>query len=139
MKYILLILVFALASCQDTNSNSSDELAFGQPEFDINGGGDTGGSTGDGGASFRFQRAMSVVNQKCISCHSEWPGGGTEAQWVAALDNASADLVDAGNINNSSIFTRLTGCGGSGTGMPPAGPLPSDECDYIQEWIEGIQ
>lgn len=143
MKYILLILVFALVSCQDTNSNSLDELAFGQPELDLGGGGGSGGGSGGGGAT-PYQLAINVVNTKCTSCHtsyhSSWTAYTTEQDWIDAVSNGS-DLVVPGDPDNSKLIDRLKIYGITGPKNMPQDPDPAltaTEYGYLDDWIRNL-
>jgi hypothetical protein len=66
-------------------------------------------------------------------CHSE----GTKTQGYAfdTLEGAKLsllDLVEPGNVNRSSLYDVLTE---TEYAMPPEGPLPTPDIDYIARWI----
>ena len=138
MRLLLVFSLLFIVSCQDTNSNSFDQLSYGQPDIEIPTGTDDSGNPVDP-AVLRFQLASNVLSTKCINCHTgfhaSWSSFTTEEDWK------SSGRVTAGSATSSTLFNRLTGCGGSSSGMPPspASPIASEECDYIQEWIDNLE
>jgi hypothetical protein len=93
----------------------------------------------EGGAD-RFARAMQIVSQKCVSCHS--PGGSAadytsylnaEAAWV------SANLVVPKSSRSSLLYQYLQHSGFTpaplGT-MPVGGSLSDQELTTFREWID---
>ena len=139
MRLLLVLSLLFVASCQDTNSNSLDQLTFGQPDLGNS-------SSGGGSTATPFQQAMSVVQPKCIGCHtgyhSSWSSYSTEQDWIDAM-SAGNDLVVAGDADGSGLIDRLRdwGLGNTGaTNMPqaPDPALTATEYGYISDWINSL-
>ncbi len=115
---LLAITIFASLSCQVYNSASRDKLIY--------------GSGVD--ANSNFGKALSVLVDRCITCHADFGSLTTEAAWVAS------GRVVAGNISQSSIYYRLNGAGlGVGSeDMPQNSLLSSSEITLIRNWILGM-
>lgn len=131
MKKLLIASSFLLLlltnSCQDFNSNTFDEYRF--SGFDL--------STAEG-------RAMKVINDKCVNCHSNYHGAWSTEKFrvdIAGNSNAwvAAGLIDSAPpstpFTNSQIIMRLFNYGGN---MPQGGSsLTADEITTLCTWIEG--
>lgn len=92
------------------------------------------------GPEQRFASAQSVIQNKCLSCHSgtnpaKFSSFTTESLWL------SSGFVVAKNISASKIYYRLNGAGlGIGTENMPKGnsALTEAERNLIKVWIENI-
>jgi mono/diheme cytochrome c family protein len=105
-----LMIAFLSVSCmQAENSNSADKTTWGSDDTP-------------------FGRAKKVMAQNCAQCH---PFAGQTEDELAA----SGDIVK-GNADNSKIYQRLNGIGGSV--MPTSGALSSGDIGIIRDWINQI-
>ena len=87
-----------------------------------------------------FSSAMSVISNKCVSCHN----GGSGRDFTAYLSNEqgwiSSGMVVAGSAQSSSLYQYLQGTGLSPGNMPLGLPaLTAIELTAIQSWINQIQ
>jgi len=123
LKLWVVLVLFVFAGCmQSINSNSNDDNFRPSRAFDL--------STPEGQ---RYSAAMSVIQNKCISCHSaDWSGFNTEAAWIAS------GRVVKNNSLSSSLYYRNKGSGGSlgAKNMPPIGSLSVAELSALASWID---
>ena len=101
MKKILILSLFVLLGCQDTNSNSYDKDKYSE--------------LGDGSAE--FNAALSVLKTRCISCHyhGAWATYNTSDKWV------SNGLVVAKKADKSPVIYKIINFGGGSSNMPVGG------------------
>ncbi len=124
MKYISLLLLFTLGSCQDYNSNSGDRGKYGNIAIDQN--------------DLQFVAARKVIQNRCVSCHDNY-----HDRWASL--SSSADFVAEGIVvpndpSNSNLIKRTVNTGETVSNMPPGGsPLPNDEYNTLVDWVTGIQ
>lgn len=87
-----------------------------------------------------------IFDGQCIGCHGAGGNAGLDLRSGLSYDNlvgvaannASGELVVAGDALSSVLLGRLTGTVGSY--MPPSGPLPLSNQEMVAGWIaEGAQ
>jgi uncharacterized membrane protein len=83
------------------------------------------------GASPGFGRARRVILARCASCHPNF-GDYSESAWQ------SEGYVIAGSHQQSSVYFRLRGAGGSSANMPPGETLSASEIAAVRDWIDGL-
>lgn len=114
-----------LASCGQTyNSNSGDDKT-------------TSGTSGidtSSPAGQRLAAAYTVINNRCINCHTgyhnSWANLKSDAAWLAS------GTVVAGNTGGSSLISRLKNVGGD---MPKLNPqIPEAEYQTLIDWVNGL-
>ncbi|KYG61417.1 hypothetical protein AZI86_17030 [Bdellovibrio bacteriovorus] len=95
----------------------------------IGDGGGSGGSTADP----NFAPAQSVIESKCLNCHSSWAGA--RASYYVGLG-----LVSKNNAANSKLYYRLLGSAGSNgpKNMPQGGSLTPAEAELVRVWIDNM-
>lgn len=120
--WILLSSLFILIGCQDFNSNSSDQARF------------------SGFANTDKGRAMAVLNDKCVSCHtSTIHNSWTDSDHVSESNN-NAPWIREGLITvsgqpflNSKLINRLINYGSD---MPQGGSeLSGEDLRLLCVWI----
>lgn len=119
---LLLSILLLVSSCgQDYNSNSGDSGQY-TPNSAI----DT--STPEGA---RLSAAYTVLQNKCLQCHSTWSGFTTSSRWE------QAGLIVTGSASGSEIVRRLKNYGGD---MPPDpfSPLSNEELTAVENWIDNL-
>jgi uncharacterized membrane protein len=84
------------------------------------------------GGSAQFNAARLVMQNNCINCHGY--SSMTESQLKAA------GLVIAGNPEDSPIYYRLVGSGGSNSpkDMPVGGAITANELEAVRIWIQNL-
>lgn len=126
MKIKVYLFTFVLLlGCQDYNSNTSDGIKYRDIEVD------------DGGDP-NFAAAKSVIDRRCVSCHSgahnNWANRDNE-QWLA--DPMMPVL--RGDPDNSPLIIRTINTGGSSANMPLGGSaIPASEYTALKTWITSI-
>lgn len=126
MKFFALIsCLFILSSCEDYNSNSADKLKYSnEPQQE---------QTGDP----NFAPAFSVIQNRCISCHS-----GFHNNWAAYTSNErwlNSGLIQRGDPQNSSLIKVMFNSGQAGANMPlGSGAIPDAEYQLLLKWITEI-
>lgn len=91
-------------------------------------------------ASEKFTKFKSVIDSKCISCHSS--GGNNLSTLTTEKDWINSKYITAGSIQNSLLFIKLKGAGITPfqETMPKnQSALSSDELKDIKDWIESIE
>jgi len=137
MKALLPILMLMISCNQSINSNSNDQLVFGeQPEEE-----QVIGPDGEVAELTVFQRARTTIRSKCIACHTNYHIGiesDDEATLIASLEGIG--YIVSGDADGSFMLRRLTNYGDIG-GMPqaPMQPLTQEEYDDLKEWIDSLQ
>jgi hypothetical protein len=120
MAKYLLIITFFLTSCgQSWNSNSKDYLLSGN---------------GIDPSNSNLVEAFSVINDKCINCHSgyhnSWSTLNTDQLWIASGNIVAKEPL------SSPLITRLKNRGGD---MPLlSSMLTETEYDTLVKWIENL-
>lgn len=123
MKLIAILLLAALSSCQDYNSNSNDRERFSRVTL-----------TGSAG----FEPAYYIIQQRCTNCHSSgihntWAGYTNEQDWI------DRGYVVKGDPDASRLIFRIINHGSTDSNMPLGmGPLPNDEYQQLIDWVEDI-
>lgn len=88
---------------------------------------------------------QSTIDSNCVGCHGITALGGLDLRSITdAIGTASAtaplDLIVPGDADNSYLVHKLEGThgtvNGSGTAMPPSGPLPASTIADIRAWID---
>lgn len=133
---VLAILAVLAAGCSDQGT---------APQID-GGGGDGGGGGGGGGGAATVSYAadiQSIWDAACSGCHGRGGNGGLDLR----VDVSYGNLVDTpaqgyagtrvvpGSPAASVLYLKLTGAGGVGGVMPPAGSLDQASLDLINTWI----
>ena len=124
MRLILAILILALTSCQDYNSNSGDRGRYGPVVLDE--------------SDPNFEKAYNIIQTSCVSCHDQehdrWADFKTNADWLAA------GYIDQANPTDSQIIRRIINTGTTESNMPPGGsPLSNDEYNHLIKWVTEFQ
>lgn len=123
MPWPLFLILLSLFSCDEYNSNSADRLKYGTgPQQEV--------AEGDP----NFSSAFSVIQQRCISCHSgthdTWNRYSSDDQWI------NSGLVHRGDPDNSPLIKRIINTGISGSNMPQGmGAIPDSEYQLLRKWI----
>lgn len=108
-----------LAGCLQTeNSSSLDATAY------------------TGGGSAEFKAAREVFKQKCTSCHTY--EAKTQAEFFAANCTTVGPCIVQGDLNNSPIYYRAQGSGGTKgpKNMPTNGTLSAAELQILVNWMQ---
>ena len=120
MKNLIIFTFLIFQSCgQSWNSNSNDYLLSGN---------------GIDPSNTKLLEAFTVINDKCISCHSgyhnSWSELNTDALWIS-----SANIM-AGDSLSSPLITRLKNRGGD---MPLLSPMITEqEYAFLTNWIDSL-
>ncbi|MBO9666317.1 MAG: hypothetical protein J7501_05840 [Bdellovibrio sp.] len=75
-------------------------------------------------------QALSIINQRCTSCHGSTGGPGNVYNLLDVTHLVSSGLIVPGAPKQSFLFTEIS----SGS-MPPGNPLSDSEQNTIQQWI----
>lgn len=118
----LLVLFLTLSCGQDFNSNSYDGVG----NIDCPNPADT-----------LLCESLTILHTSCVRCHN-----GEHASWAvyeSIADYVNAGLVDAtGNIEGSSLITRLRHHNPPGD-MPPVGySLTPNQYSTLVDWVESM-
>lgn len=123
MKWFLPLLLI-LISCQDYNSNTADRIKYGPVVLDE--------------ADPNFQQAYTIIQNRCVSCHSST----IHDAWATYQDNAAwldSGMILRGDPDNSYFIQRIINAGGASSNMPQGGSaLPDAEYQHLRKWIEEI-
>jgi uncharacterized membrane protein len=105
-----------LASCQVSNSNSTDELQYGPNRIDS--------------SDPNFAGAYAILQNRCISCHthSEWSAYNSSALWVS-----DSHAVIKGDANGSPMIQQI-----QIGAMPQGGTISPAEVQTLVDWINNI-
>lgn len=120
MNKLLLLILLSLSGCgQSYNSNSKDFLLSGN---------------GIDPSNTSLVAAFSVIDNKCISCHSgyhnSWSSYKTDQQWI------DSGNVLAGSALSSPLVIRLKNRGGD---MPLLNSnLSESEYNSLVNWIDAL-
>lgn len=117
----LFLMGFALVGCLQTeNSSSLDATAY------------------SGGGSPEFIAARAIFKQKCTSCHYHAFEAKTQAEFFAANCTVSGPCIIQGDLNNSPIYYRAQGSGGTKgpKNMPTDGTLSASELQVLVTWMQ---
>ena len=123
---LVLLLILFLLSCETKNSNSFDDVLY-----------------GDGGQMIdtELSAAFAILKRDCMSCHnrhSEWANYTTSEDWV------NAGLIFPGEPENSFLLHRIINtpvseASGSIQNMPQGGSaLDPDDYQALRDWISNI-
>jgi hypothetical protein len=80
-----------------------------------------------------FAPAQTLIESKCITCHSSWSG-------AKASYYLGAGLVAKNSSISSKLYYRLSGSGGSSgpKTMPQTGSVSAADVAVIKTWIDGM-
>lgn len=108
--FVITLLMMPTACMQTQNSNSLDKDTFGN-------------------AGGLFGAAQTIMGTNCTPCHDY--GTRSEVQLIAS------GLIVAGDPENSKLYYRLNGSGGSKgpKNMPQNGSLSDTQIEAIRDWI----
>ncbi len=125
LQAILIVAGVSLAGCklQTENSSALDATSY------------------TGGGSAEFIAARAVFKQKCSSCHYHAFEAKAQADFLAANCTNSGPCIVVGDLNNSPIYFRSQGSGGTRgpKTMPTDGTLTSQELATLAAWIQTVQ
>ena len=104
---------------------------------------DPGGGGAPGPVSYAAQ-VQPLWNTHCIGCHGAGGNGGLDLRAPGSRDRLVGAVaqgypgvrVASGEPDQSVLYLKMTGAGGVGTLMPPAGALGADDLDTVRRWIE---
>ena len=123
-----LLILISIFSCQDYNSNSSDEGRFTETELPP-----APIPTDPAYESYvKFVKSYNIIKTRCFQCHTgEFANLVTNDMWI------NSGFVIKNNTGNSSLINRLKNHSPPGD-MPTGGSsaIPNSEYLILLDWIE---